>query len=335
ETLEILSNVKQYYENFHAIEISDESLQYLVNKVDTYIRNRTFPDKAIDILDLACVKTKFNEKHIITKETIKLVIEEYTLIKIDEEIDYQDVTNELKESIIGQNDAISSVIKQLQVSKSTDRKPEAVFLFMGNSGIGKTKMAKELSKTLHRHLIRLDMSEYKNATSAQKIIGSPPGYVGYDTPSLLLPKLSTHPKSIILLDEVEKAHSDVLNLFLQVFDEGYLEDNQKRKIYFDNTIIIMTSNIGSSYNLLGFKKSSVPTVKLTSMFSDEFINRIDEIVQFKNLTTKSLKKIISLNSEVNLSDDELDEILIDYDVKTGARGVIRKMNKYILNKTSI
>lgn len=335
ETVEILNNVKQYYEQFHAIEISEESLLYLVEKVDMYIRNRTFPDKAIDILDLACVKTKFNQKHIITKETIKMVIEEYTLIKIDEEIDFTKATDKLKDDIIGQNHAIDTIIKQLQLSKSASRKPQAVFMFVGNSGIGKTKMAKELSKVLNRHLIRLDMSEYKNATSVQKIIGSPPGYVGYDTPSLLLPKLSTHPKSIILLDEVEKAHTDVLNLFLQVFDEGYLEDNQKRKIYFDNTIIVMTSNVGNSYSMLGFKKTSTPVIKLTSMFSDEFINRIDEVIQFKNLTTKNLKKIVALNSEVVLSDEELDEIVDGYDVKTGARGAIRKMNKYILNKTSI
>lgn len=335
ETLEILNNVKQYYETFHAIEISEQALQYLVDKVDMYIRNRTFPDKAIDILDLACVKTKFNQKHIITKETIKTVIEEYTLIKIDEEIIYDDVAQKLKDVIIGQNHAIDTVVNQLKVSKSISRKPQAVFLFMGSSGIGKTKTAKELSRILNRHLIRLDMSEYKSSASVQKIIGSPPGYIGYDSPSLLLPKLSTHPKSIILLDEVEKAHQDVLNLFLQVFDEGYLEDNQKRKIYFDNTIIIMTSNIGGSYSMLGFKKSTTSTTKLTSIFSDEFVNRIDEVVPFKNLTTKSLKRIISKSSEVTLTEEELEEIIADYDAKTGARGAIRKMNKYILNKTSI
>ena len=335
ETLEILNNVKQYYETFHAIEISKQALQYLVDKVDMYIRNRTFPDKAIDILDLACVKTKFNQKHIITKETIKTVIEEYTLIKIDEEIIYDDVAQKLKDVIIGQNHAIDTIVNQLKVSKSISRKPQAVFLFMGSSGIGKTKTAKELSRVLNRHLIRLDMSEYKSSASVQKIIGSPPGYIGYDSPSLLLPKLSTHPKSIILLDEVEKAHQDVLNLFLQVFDEGYLEDNQKRKIYFDNTIIIMTSNIGGSYSMLGFKKSTTSTTKLTSIFSDEFVNRIDEVIPFKNLTTKSLKRIISESSEVILTEEELEEIIADYDAKTGARGAIRKMNKYILNKTSI
>lgn len=335
ETLEILNNVKQYYETFHAIEISEQALQYLVDKVDMYIRNRTFPDKAIDVLDLACVKTKFNQKHIITKEIIKTVIEEYTLIKIDEEIIYDDVAQKLKDVIIGQNHAIDTVVNQLKVSKSISRKPQAVFLFMGSSGIGKTKTAKELSRVLNRHLIRLDMSEYKSSASVQKIIGSPPGYIGYDSPSLLLPKLSTHPKSIILLDEVEKAHQDVLNLFLQVFDEGYLEDNQKRKIYFDNTIIIMTSNIGGSYSMLGFKKSTASTTKLTSIFSDEFVNRIDEVIPFKNLTTKSLKRIISESSEVTLTEEELEEIIAEYDTKTGARGAIRKMNKYILNKTSI
>lgn len=333
ETLEILTSIKQYYENFHDIEISNESLGYLVENVDNYIKNRTFPDKAIDILDLACVKTKFNEKHVITKEIIKQVIEEYTLIKIDEEVDYSRLKLELEKVVIGQNKAITTIINQLQLGNKEAYKPFGIFLFAGNSGIGKTKMAKELSRLLNRQLVRLDMSEFKDAASMQKIIGSPPGYVGYDKPSLLLPKLATHPKCILLLDEIEKAHNDVLNLFLQVFDEGYLEDNQKRKVYFNNTIIIMTSNSYTNYNLLGFKKQSKTTYKANITFSNEFINRIDEIIQFKNLTKTDLKKIVKANSKMSLSDEEIEDIIVDYDVRLGARAVIRKLNKYILNKT--
>lgn len=333
ETLEILTRVKQYYETYHTIEVTNESLEYLVDTVDRYIKNRTFPDKAIDILDLACVKTKFNQKHIITKETIKQVIEEYTLVKIDEIIDYNEVNKELNKSVIGQNNAIKTITNHLQLPRLDKTKPEGVFLFVGNSGIGKTKMAKELSRLLHRHLIRLDMTEYKDSSSLQKIIGSPPGYVGYDKPSLLLPKLATYPKSILLLDEIEKAHPDVINIFLQVFDEGYLEDNQKRKVYFNNTIIIMTSNLGVSSNLLGFKKQNKPMAKIENLFASEFTNRIDEIIYFKNLTKSSLKKIIKINSQIDLSDDDVEYILEDYDVRLGARGVIRKLNKYILNKT--
>ncbi len=335
ETLEILNNIKQYYETFHDISISDTSLRYLVDTVDTYIRNRTFPDKAIDILDLACVKTKFEKTNVITKEMIKKVIEEYTLIKIDEEISYPTIAATLNNTVIGQTEAVDKIIQQLKISDKIVRKPKAVFLFMGNSGVGKTQLAKELSRALYRHLIRLDMSEYKNSASIQKLIGSPPGYIGYDSPSLLLPKLSTHPKSIILLDEVEKAHPDVLNLFLQVFDEGFMEDNQKRKIYFDNTIIIMTSNAGSSNQMLGFKKIINPSIKLTSVFTDEFINRIDEVMIFNNLSTKHLKQIVAMNSKDKLTEEEIEEIISDYNPKTGARGVLRKMNTYLLNKMSI
>lgn len=333
ETIEILSTIKQYYETFHSIEISKESLDYLVDNVDRYIKNRTFPDKAIDILDLACVKTKFNQKHIITKETIKQVIEEYTLMKIDEVVDFEKVKSELNKVILGQTNAIKTICNQLEIPKLEKMKPEGIFLFAGSSGVGKTKTAKELSRVLNRHLIRLDMTEYKDASSMQKIIGSPPGYVGYDKPSLLLPKLSAYPKSILLLDEIEKAHPDVLNLFLQVFDEGYLEDNQKRKVYFNNTIIIMTSNFGTSYKLLGFKKQDKVVTKIESLFSNEFINRIDEIIYFKNLTKPSLRKIIKANSKIPLQEEEIEEILVGYDPKLGARGIIRKVNKYVLNKT--
>ena len=333
ETIEILTKVKKYYETFHDIEISKESLEYLVENVDRYIKNRTFPDKAIDILDLACVKTKFNQKHIITKETIKQVIEEYTLMKIDEIIDFEQIQGKLKQCIIGQGQAINAICNQLKMPRVEKTKPEGIFLFAGSSGVGKTKTAKELARILNRHIIRLDMTEYKDASSMQKIIGSPPGYVGYDKPSLLLPKLSAHPKSILLLDEIEKAHIDVLNLFLQVLDEGCLEDNQKRKVYFNNTIIIMTSNVGGSNTMLGFKKQSKPVTKIETLFSNEFINRIDEVIYFKNLTKQNLKNIIKINSRISLQEEEIDEILMGYDPKLGARGIIRKMNKFIVNKT--
>ena len=156
-------------------------------------------------------------------------------------------------------------------------------LFTGSSGVGKSEMAKQLAKHLSRKLIRLDMSEYKDNSSIQKIIGAAPGYIGYDKPSLLLAQLQTYPKSIILLDEIDKASQDVMNLFLQVFDEGYLEDNHKRKVYFNNTIIIMTTNRGSARSNLGFKKNTV-SKKVNYGFSEELLGRVDEVINFKNLT---------------------------------------------------
>lgn len=332
ETFDILKSVKTYYENYHHIKVTDEVLRYLVDTVDVYIKNRTFPDKAIDIFDIACVKTKFSNHDIISKKIIKKVIEDYTQVKIEESIDYHHIQQMLKREIIGQDHAIESIINQLKVAKDS-YKPEAIFLFSGSSGIGKTKTAKGLSKAMHRNLIRLDMSEYKSSASLQKIIGSPPGYIGYDKPSMLLSQLSMYPKSIVLLDEIEKAHNDVINLFLQVFDEGYLEDSQKRKVYFNHTIIIMTSNLKTRSPLLGFKKEENYQDLSRQFFPAEFINRIDEIIPFKNLSTKDLEKIIRKNSEIKLAKDEIEEIVSDYDNKQGARGVLRKLNKYILSKT--
>ena len=211
-----------------------------MNQVDLYIKNRTYPDKAIDILDLSCVKAKFNHLCQLNQECINRVIEDYASIKMDESIDYHHLQQQLNQKIIGQEKAISKIVKSIKIKKESHQ-PQAVFLFSGSSGVGKSETAKQLAKILDRHLIRLDMSQYKEISSLQKIIGAPPGYVGYERPSLLLPQLQSYPKSILLLDEIEKAHPDILQLFLQVFDEGYLEDNQKRKVYFNQTMIIMTT----------------------------------------------------------------------------------------------
>ncbi len=326
ETLEILQKTKSLYERFHQITIDNQVLEYLVENVDVYIKNRTFPDKAIDILDLACVKARFKQQHIITKKIVKEVIEEYTSIKISDHYDYEKIATKLNQQIIGQNKAISQIINQLRLIK--DAKQPKVMLFVGSSGVGKSETAKVLAKLLSRQLLRLDMSEYRDSTSVQKILGAPPGYVGYDKPSPLLGQLQTYPKSIILLDEIDKAGNDVLNLFLQVFDEGYLEDSHKRKVYFNNTIIIMTSNYGIK-NGLGFVKSNH---KANGFFSDEMMTRIDEIIYFKTLTVTDLKQIIYQHFKERLSDDDIDMILKDYDMKLQGRGIIKAANKYLLNK---
>lgn len=204
-------------------------------------------------------------------------------------------------------------------------------LFTGSSGVGKSEMAKQLAKHLSRRLIRLDMSEYKDSSSVQKIIGAAPGYVGYDKPSLLLAQLQTYPKSIILLDEIDKASQDVINLFLQVFDEGYLEDSHKRKVYFNNTIIIMTTNRGSTRSNLGFKKNTV-SKKSNYGFSEELLGRVDEIINFKNLTKTDLKKIIRKNIHHEVKEEDINNILKDYDTKQQGRGIIKKANKYFQSK---
>lgn len=330
ETLEILQKTKLFYEQFHQIEVDNEVLTYLVDNVDRYIKNRTFPDKAIDIFDLACVKARFKQQHIITKQIVKDVIEEYTSVKISEDYDYDEIKAKLNHHIIGQSKAIEQIINQLKLTKQS-KQPSAVMLFVGNSGVGKSESAKQLSKLLGRKLIRLDMSEYRDSSSVQKIIGAAPGYVGYDKPSLLLGQLQTYPKSIILLDEIDKASQDVINLFLQVFDEGYLEDSHKRKVYFNNTIIIMTSNKGTAKNTLGFKKNNHSS-KVKNFFSDELLSRIDEIINFKNLTKMDLKKIIRKNCPHEVKEEDIELILKEYDMKLQGRGIVKAANKYFQNK---
>ena len=329
ETLEILQKTKLFYERFHQIEVNDEVLTYLVENVDRYIKNRTFPDKAIDIFDLACVKARFKQQHIITKKIVKEVIEEYTSIKINDNYDFENIKAKLNQKIVGQSKAIEQIVNQLKLSK--DSLQPKVMMFLGNSGVGKSETAKELARLLSRKLIRLDMSEYRDSSSVQKIIGAAPGYVGYDKPSLLLGQLQTYPKSVLLLDEVDKASPDVLSLFLQVFDEGYLEDSHKRKVYFNNTIIIMTSNKGVVKNQLGFKKGN-NFRKVNGFFSEEFISRIDEIISFKNLSKQDLKKIIRKRFKEKIREEDIENILDEYNMELQGRGIIKAVNKYLLKK---
>ena len=329
ETLEILQKTKLFYERFHQIEVNDEVLTYLVENVDRYIKNRTFPDKAIDIFDLACVKSRFKQKHINTKKNVKEVIEEYTSIKINDNYDFENIKAKLNQKIVGQSKAIEQIVNQLKLSK--DSLQPKVMMFLGNSGVGKSETAKELARLLSRKLIRLDMSEYRDSSSVQKIIGAAPGYVGYDKPSLLLGQLQTYPKSVLLLDEVDKASPDVLSLFLQVFDEGYLEDSHKRKVYFNNTIIIMTSNKGVVKNQLGFKKGN-NFRKVNGFFSEEFISRIDEIISFKNLSKQDLKKIIRKHFKEKIREEDIENILDEYNMELQGRGIIKAVNKYLLKR---
>ena len=329
ETLEILQKTKLFYERFHQIEVNDEVLTYLVENVDRYIKNRTFPDKAIDIFDLACVKARFKQQHIITKKIVKEVIEEYTSIKINDNYDFENIKAKLNQKIVGQSKAIEQIINQLKLFK--DSLQPKVMMFIGNSGVGKSETAKELARLLSRKLIRLDMSEYRDSSSVQKIIGAAPGYVGYDKPSLLLGQLQTYPKSVLLLDEVDKASPDVLSLFLQVFDEGYLEDSHKRKVYFNNTIIIMTSNKGVVKNQLGFKKGN-NFRKVNGFFSEEFTSRIDEIISFKNLSKQDLKKIIRKHFKEKIREEDIENILDEYNMELQGRGIIKAVNKYLLKR---
>lgn len=321
ETLEILSKVKKYYEKYHHVLIPSETLKYLITQVDLYIKNRTFPDKAIDILDLACVKGQLLSMKRITKKVIDKVIEEYTSVNITKAIDYNRIEKELKKVIIGQDKPISDLIKQIKDTKVSSL-PLGVYLLVGKNGVGKSECIKQLARLLNRNLIILDMNTYKDSSSINKLIGSPPGYVGYDKPSILLDKLYSYPKSIVVLDNIDKAHSDVVNIFIQIFNEGYLEDNQKRKIYFNNSYIFLTTNNVVKSSAIGFTKNK----QIKNNLSNDLLNKVDNVFYFNDLDINIIKRIIK-QRKPSLSSEQLNKITKNYNLKVGARGIPKSIVK--------
>ena len=319
ETYQILKGIKSYYEEYHHIQIDDDILKDLIQLVDNYLKNRTYPDKAIDILDLSCVKAHFHHETVLSRERIIRTIENYLSIQIDQDIHFDQLQKQLNHHIIGQEKGIQQLIEQLKIKLFSS------ILISGTTGIGKSETAKVLAKYLHFHFIKLDMTQYQDAFSISKILGSPPGYVGYNQPSLFLTELQSYPHSVLLLDEVDKAHRDVLNLFLQVLDDGYMEDNKKRKIYFHHVIIIMTYH-NKMNKYLGFKKNQH---KNKTHLSDELLNRIDQIIEYQSLNRNDLKEIIQRNH--HLSNDKIEQLLKNYPTQRGARQLIKRA--YQLEKT--
>ena len=299
----------------------------------------------------------------LTVQDIANVIESWTKIpvsKITEE-ETQKLLNletNLHKKIIGQDDAVSAVARAIRRNraglKSTKRPPS--FIFVGPTGVGKTALAKALSYEMfgsEDSIIRIDMSEYMESNSTAKLIGAPPGYVGYDDAGQLTDKVKRHPYSIILLDEIEKAHPDVFNILLQVLDDGRLTDSQGNTVSFENTIIIMTSNAGSNLNnnSIGFGKSEVDKYKieerLKDVFRPEFLNRVDEIVAFNSLTNEQLIDIVDLmlmdtssalldkNITMEVSKEAKDFLLEKgTNLKFGARPLRRAIQRYVEDEIS-
>lgn len=326
ETLDILKGLKKQYEDFHKIHIDDDLLKNIIDLSKRYLPSRVFPDKAIDVLDLSCVKASFNQNHELNLKHIENVIEEISGLILEENIKYDQLEKDMKQKIVGQDEVIHLLFDSLRNKCNIESRPEGVYLFLGNSGIGKSESAKVLSQLLQRPLVRLDMSEYSESVSVTKIIGSPPGYIGYDHQTSLFNDLILNPHSILLLDEVEKAHPQVLHLFLQGFDEGIIKDSQGRLIQLNNCIVIMTSNTLLKNNSLGFKKKNISRSNLEEYFSKEFLNRIDEIMIFKDLDKTDLKKIAQ---NYNLDESSIEELLEDYDTSLGARLLTRKIRSRV------
>lgn len=374
QTKIILSNLKEIYENYHYIEISDEIIDSIVDLSDRYISVGKQPDKAIDLLDEACSKaismdTKLNkemkslrmeltkireeknkaviahqfkeasklrekeemleskltqlelneenqEKRKLTMSSVYDVIYAKTKIPVEKLLHNKATTikKELSKTIFGQDKAIHSMSEV--ISSSFERESPCSMLFVGGTGCGKTFLVKEYARIFHSKdsFIKLDMSEFSDSNSVSKIIGSPPGYVGYQDKNTVLEKVKLHPHSVLLLDEIEKAHPSILKLFLQVLDEGVMTTSYGDPVSFRNCIIFMTSNLGSSEKNIGFLdgKKSFVLDKVKKFLGVELLNRIDSVIVFSPFTKKTMEKIICSKIEEGnyfIPEDKKEEII--------------------------
>lgn len=322
ETINILTGIRDKLEAHHHLEISDDAIKSAVMLSKRYIIDRCLPDKAIDLVDeaAAMIRSRTNKEiaeDILSENHIQEVISKWTEIPL-EELSSTDskrlleMENKLNEVVIGQEAAIKSLcnsIRRSRIGLNPPDRPIGSFMFLGSSGVGKTLLCKKLAKQMflkEASLIKLDMSEYMEKHSVSKLIGSPPGYVGFDEGGYLTERVAKNPYSLILFDEIEKAHTDVCNILLQVLDEGKLTDSQGHCVDFKNTVIIFTSNIGTdiltnSNNTLGFNiqdnnesRNKEVLSELKKHFKTEFINRLDEVIIFNKLKLEDIEKISAI-----------------------------------------
>ncbi|MDR0659749.1 MAG: ATP-dependent Clp protease ATP-binding subunit [Prevotellaceae bacterium] len=431
ETIQILNNIKERYENHHNVTYTPEAIKACVTLTTRYITDRNLPDKAIDAMDEAGARvhvstitvpkkilkleaqleevkekkrevvreqvyeeaSRLRDKERELQEQLKIATEEWEKdsnkqrLVVDEDkvaevvammtnVPVQRIAQEegtrllqmgeeLKGSVIGQDDAIAKVVKAIQRNRAglkDPNRPIGSFIFLGPTGVGKTQLAKVLAKYLFDstdNLVRIDMSEYMEKFAVSRLIGAPPGYVGYEEGGQLTEKVRRKPYSVVLLDEIEKAHPDVFNILLQILDEGMLTDSLGRKVDFRNTIIIMTSNIGSREvkelgqgvgfasvtnreKVLNQNAKSIVDKALTRTFAPEFLNRVDDIIMFNMLSKEDISKIIDIEVRglfdrvlqmgytIKLTDDAK-EFIADrgYDQQYGARPLKRAIQKYL------
>ncbi|WP_297631306.1 AAA family ATPase [uncultured Clostridium sp.] len=308
ETFLILTGLKEKFESYHDVEYTDRALKEAITLTNKYINDRFLPDKAIDIIDEAGAFVAMKGlNHIIDKKEIedtvaKIVSIPKEIVEKDELTKVKELKGLLKKKIFGQDNAIDKLCRAINMSKAglkDENKPVASFLFVGQTGVGKTEIAKALSEEMNLKLLRFDMSEYGEKHSAAKLIGTPPGYVGYEDGGLLTDAIYKNPNAILLLDEIEKAHSDVFDTMLQVMDYGTLTDNKGRRVSFRNVIIVMTSNAGAreiGKPLVGFLEREVKGEnvfeEVKKIFSPEFRNRLDSVIKF-NPINEEIGKLIA------------------------------------------
>lgn len=309
EAIHILKSLKSIYEKYHHVKYDDAAIEYAVTSSAKFITDRFLPDKAIDIIDEAGAQAEMEGKKYkkIGKKQIAEVLAKVAkidalAIKQDDNKNLASLESRMKDVIYGQDRAIQTVVEAVQLSKAgltDENKPLASLLFVGPTGVGKTEVAKTLAQELGVKLVRFDMSEYVEKHTVAKLIGAPAGYVGYDDGGLLTDAVRKSPDCVLLLDEIEKAHSDIFNILLQVMDYGVLTDSKGRKAHFKNVILIMTSNAGAQYASqasVGFASTatagSAMLKQVKHTFKPEFINRLNEIVVFNDMDEQMAKLIL-------------------------------------------
>lgn len=360
EAYKIMYGIRSKYEKFHNVKFTDDAIKASVDLSSKYIGNKKLPDKSIDIIDelgsSEVLKSENQRKKILDIEDIERIVSQITKIpekniSVNDRMYLKDLDKNLKRVIFGQDLAIDSLVSSIKLSRSGLRDSNRTignYMFSGQTGVGKTELAKQLAKVLGIELIRFDMSEYMERHSVSKLIGAPPGYVGFDQGGLLSEKVDKNPYAVLLIDEIEKAHPDVYNILLQIMDYGKLTDQNGKKIDFRNIILIMTTNAGAEdlqKSQIGFNKSINKDGDLESInkiFSPEFRNRLDSIVQFNILNKDTVKKIvekfvIELETQlgerdviINLTDKASNLISkLGFDEKMGARPLNRIIDEKI------
>ena len=372
QTVQILRGLKSRFEEHHGVKYSASALTSAAELSARFINDRHLPDKAIDVIDEAGAAQRILPKSKQKKTIGKLEIEEIISkiarippqsISQDDRSKLQTIERDLKNVVFGQEpaiEALASAIKMARAGLGKTDKPIGSFLFSGPTGVGKTEVAKQLSFIMGIELIRFDMSEYMERHAVSRLIGAPPGYVGFDQGGLLTEAITKKPHAVLLLDEIEKAHPDVFNILLQVLDDGRLTDNKGRVVNFKNTIIIMTSNIGSHLiqesfeNITDSNQEEIIASAKNKVFEllkktirPEFLNRIDDIIMFQPLSRENVEEIVKLQFigvqellkeqgfKINATPEAIDWLAqLGYDPQFGARPVKRLFQRKVLNELS-